>query len=347
MLDYAGIFPPASLELDQAIRNFAMYRNSKENWMQSCFIIPAKNLSELQQYKENLFTQSPPFSFSILGRSAETKDDFISNLNLDLQSMVDFIRFHNTKNSESRYELVKPDLFEIKLPNYVLDESEDKIFIFLKNIHDIVKKSQFYLLLYSNERLLRIFFEVPVTDNWLVAIKSVTKAINTLNNQIRLQLENSNIPSPSVIISYGLKLRTGGVVSTAFPSSEVVAYTIHTTITNKVSLKATAGLHHPISKINTVNKQFVYPLNIKMFGFMNIIGAEIFGFQGLSIEKIKEIIDDENPNNFVFTESSFKWKNLEATIEEIQYAREKGFISFGSCDFDEPREDLKELGLLN
>ena len=90
MLDYAGIFPPASLELDQAIRKYAMYRNSKEDWMQSRFIIPAKRLSELQQYKENLFAQNPPFLFSVLGQTAETEIDYFSNLHVDLRNMLHF-----------------------------------------------------------------------------------------------------------------------------------------------------------------------------------------------------------------------------------------------------------------
>jgi hypothetical protein len=44
LIDYAGLFPPASLELERALANFKHYRASKHAWMLGRFVIPAAQL---------------------------------------------------------------------------------------------------------------------------------------------------------------------------------------------------------------------------------------------------------------------------------------------------------------
>ena len=47
IVDYAGLYPPASLPLEEAFANFVLYQQAEEAWMLSRFIIPAKRLEEL------------------------------------------------------------------------------------------------------------------------------------------------------------------------------------------------------------------------------------------------------------------------------------------------------------
>jgi hypothetical protein len=46
LIDYAGLFPPASLDMQTAVRNYSAYSASDEAWMLSRFIVPAERLSE-------------------------------------------------------------------------------------------------------------------------------------------------------------------------------------------------------------------------------------------------------------------------------------------------------------
>ena len=39
IVDYAGVFPPAALELDAAVRNFASYRRGPDAWMLGAFVV--------------------------------------------------------------------------------------------------------------------------------------------------------------------------------------------------------------------------------------------------------------------------------------------------------------------
>ena len=40
LIDYAGLFPPAKLELEPALKNYSKYIQCDNNWMMSQFIIP-------------------------------------------------------------------------------------------------------------------------------------------------------------------------------------------------------------------------------------------------------------------------------------------------------------------
>src|SRR5437016_3577280 len=87
IVDYAGLFPPARLPLEQAIRNYACYRIEPENWMLGRFICPAARLAELAPFHEELFQTGPPFVFSALGRGGATVAEFLEGLRADLEAI--------------------------------------------------------------------------------------------------------------------------------------------------------------------------------------------------------------------------------------------------------------------
>lgn len=52
IVDYAGLFPPASVSMATAVRNFAHYRASTNGWMLGRFICPAQSLSQFSDEAE-------------------------------------------------------------------------------------------------------------------------------------------------------------------------------------------------------------------------------------------------------------------------------------------------------
>jgi hypothetical protein len=46
IIDYAGLFPPAGLDMPSAVANYARYSASPESWMLARFVAPANRLSE-------------------------------------------------------------------------------------------------------------------------------------------------------------------------------------------------------------------------------------------------------------------------------------------------------------
>lgn len=47
IIDYAGLFPPASLSMEDAVREYAAQRISRERWMLGRFVVPTSRLPEL------------------------------------------------------------------------------------------------------------------------------------------------------------------------------------------------------------------------------------------------------------------------------------------------------------
>jgi hypothetical protein len=57
------------------------------------------------------------------------------------------------------------------------------------------------------------------------------------------------------------------------------------------------------------------------------------------------ILEDGAPDHYRFDEGGLHWRELTVPTEAIARAR-KTILSFGSCSFDEPRDDLRALGWL-
>jgi hypothetical protein len=138
---------------------------------------------------------------------------------------------------------------------------------------------------------------------------------------------------------FGYKLRSGGVTADAFPTSAQIASALVTPATHQLPIKFTAGLHHPI-------RQFRDEVKTKMHGFLNVLGAAVLAAEHRwDTEQTAAMLEDEDPDSFSFTDVFFAWREWKIDIERLRYRRR--FVrSFGSCSFDEPREDLRALGLL-
>jgi hypothetical protein len=81
-----------------------------------------------------------------------------------------------------------------------------------------------------------------------------------------------------------------------------------------------------------------------MHGFLNLFGGGILAaVNGLSAAQLAAILADEDGANFQFDDNGFRWRDFAASPSQIKQARQTLFISYGSCSFDEPREDLSQL----
>jgi hypothetical protein len=146
---------------------------------------------------------------------------------------------------------------------------------------------------------------------------------------------NSEMDEPT----FGFKMRTGGVTPDAFPTSAQIARALVVPATHQVPIKFTAGLHHPL-------RQYREEVQTKMHGFLNVLGAAILAAEHKWDEKqIVAMLEDESIESFSFDDDFFAWREWKIDIERINNRR-KFVTSFGSCSFDEPREDLRALDLL-
>jgi hypothetical protein len=139
--------------------------------------------------------------------------------------------------------------------------------------------------------------------------------------------------------TFGYKLRTGGVTVDAFPTSMQIAKALVTPATHQLPIKFTAGLHHPL-------RQYREEVQTKMHGFLNALGAAVLAAEHRwDTNQTAKMLEDENVDSFSFTDEFFAWREWRIDAKRLQYRR-RFVVSFGSCSFDEPREDLRALGFL-
>ena len=159
---------------------------------------------------------------------------------------------------------------------------------------------------------------------------------NRVEQTIALLAEfNSDADSPT----FGYKLRTGGVTADAFPTSMQIAKALVTPATHQLPLKFTAGLHHPL-------RQYREEVETKMHGFLNVLGAAVLAAEHRwDANQTAFMLDEENADSFSFDDDFFAWREWRIDTKRLQYRR-RFVVSFGSCSFDEPRDDLRALNLL-
>lgn len=142
------------------------------------------------------------------------------------------------------------------------------------------------------------------------------------------------------------KIRMGGITPESFPKTWHIIRFIGTCLAANLPFKATAGLHHPVRCFKPLTYQQNAPEGM-MNGFLNIFLAVAFLRLAYKRSLIKELIEDEWSESFMFDDNGVLWRQeYFLSTEHLRYLRRKNIISFGSCSFEEPIEDLQEIGLL-
>ena len=280
LIDYAGLFPPAGLEMRNAVANYASYLAGPDSTMLGRFIIPATRLSELSSMTGSLPERDAaiPWKLSVL------------------------------IGDQVRDEIEKVREFRAQGGNAVVDTLE-------------VKAASTERVQAVSEAVpddCRVFVELPVTD---------------LNHRVLDKIRKSG---------FSAKIRTGGIEQASFPTSGQVIQFLGACRERSIAFKATAGLHHIVCGS--------YPLTYEaaaergeMFGFLNVFLAAAFMFCGASPEEGEAILRERSLKAFQFRADSIAWNGRNLSVQQIAEGRVQFAVSFGSCSFTEPVEELKKM----
>ncbi len=292
IVDYAGLFPPASLDMRTTVRNFASYRDHPQGWMLSRLIIPAPRLDEFEREAARMLPTdegAEPWRLSALLPPAS---------DADLDDAYRRIAEFNDRHEPAAAGQALIDSVEIKVT-----ASGD--------IDRVVNETP---------EGLRIFFEIPTADD----PRGLIAALAGFEKDAPV----------------AAKVRLGGATPDSYPAPSELARFLGACAAAHVTFKATAGLHHPV-------RHFSREVGADMHGFFNVFLAAI-GLDEGEIDEAQavEILDERNPHAFRFTEQCAAVGDCTFTDEQIALGRERFALSFGSCSFDEPVEDLQSLGLV-
>jgi hypothetical protein len=141
------------------------------------------------------------------------------------------------------------------------------------------------------------------------------------------------------------KARTGGVTADAFPPAPEVARFILGCAELDLPFKATAGLHHPLRGEQRLTYESDSP-SATMFGFLGVFGAAALARRGADEAMLVKVLEERDPDALAFEGDTMRWRDHTIDIGSVSAARHELALSFGSCSFREPVEDLRRLGLL-
>ncbi len=356
LIDYAGLFPPAKLDMPEAALAYSEHRASPFAWMLGRFICPAGRLGELEQQLDLLApVGTAPLRISLLGGGGDDADVFLCGLDGELKAACEFAGRNAGR--------VVIDVIETRWPPAVLascDAAETHTLAGMAagriaaaagrlNPRDdgaagdgspthgagASRASAAEPGMSRQAGTVRPFFEAALSENWRSEIPEFVLGL----------ADHNGGTVDSGCGAAGLKLRTGGVEARMFPSSEQVAFAVAECCRHGLAFKATAGLHHPI-------RHYSEPVETHMHGFLNLFGGAVLlhaatapGSPSFGEAELREMLDDESPAAIAFHPDGMAWRGHWAPLERIAFGRALLAISFGSCSFDEPVEDLSRMGL--
>jgi hypothetical protein len=141
------------------------------------------------------------------------------------------------------------------------------------------------------------------------------------------------------------KVRTGGLTPDAIPSSAQLAAFLCEAANRRLPFKATAGLHHPIRAVRALTYAPDSP-RAAMHGFLNVFAAATFAWHGMDQGHVEELLEETDGRALEFGGDDLYWNEHRITTAQIVEARRAFAHSFGSCSFEEPVTELRELELL-
>lgn len=277
VVDYAGLFPPADLDMETAVRNYQDALTGENSWMLRTFVLPASRLGVFQTAFENVCCgeREQPWTLSVL--CPEEQDRRAVE---EFQEGAVFLRSVETRAADAA----------------------------------------------AAQTALR---GLPESRSCYVEF-APEKAEEIL----------------PVLAEHGgrAKLRTGGVSAAAIPSVEAVAGFLRACAAHRVPFKATAGLHHPLRGMHLLSAEGA--ARATMHGFINVFLAASLAWYGADEAALAQTLAEEDPGAFALQDDVIRWQGNAITVDQLEPVRRDFAISFGSCSFREPVDDLLAMGWL-
>jgi len=285
VIDYAGLFPPASLNMRTCVANYSSYLSHRQSWALGRFVLPLARLEEFVSAQERTASEMWHLSGIV---SANAVSD-----------------------------LAAADAFNRRACGAVVDAVEVRV----------STPQEIELVAKHQPQGAAAFFEIAA--------------------------ENANELLPVVSRVGGFaKLRSGGVSADAFLSVDTIAVFIERCAELGLPFKATAGLHHPLCGTHPLTYDANSP-EATMHGFLNVLTAAAIAWEArgsVQLATLATCLADPERANWHFGEDALTWSGdeepMRIELETLRALRSNFALSFGSCSFEQPIREMRELDLL-
>jgi hypothetical protein len=309
LIDYAGLFPPAKLGMGDAATEYARQLMGPHAPALGRFICPVSRFEQLS--RDGAIVMPGTYATSGYQEMADASDPWSVSALIDgeLEAGLDMVDAFNDHHADAAHGRARIDAIELR----VRTPTE------IDTVLDTVPEDIAIAIEFPAEA-------VQQRGDWPGDPRGFIAA-----------LSGSNAAA---------KIRCGGVTPDAFPSPADVARFLAACHAGGVSFKATAGLHHPVRAEHRLTYEPAPPRGV-MHGFLNVfLGAALLHAGKIDPATLEKLLGDTDPKSFAFTDEHASWQGRTIPTAQIARARESFCLSYGSCSFAEPLDDLAALGLL-
>ena len=210
LIDYAGLFPPAVLDMSRAATEYANAREGPHAWMLGRFIVPAARLEELGDGARRF-----PLSV-IVNAAVDARADTAAWFAAVSQILASLAR---ARDGGARIEALEVALPAPRWQRETFDAALGQLAVLLERagLNDVSAYAEFPR-------------KALTGDAWTTGLPGAMSAAK------RARL--------------GVKLRCGGLDVSDFPSVDEVAAFVSAAVAENLRWKATAGLHHPVRHLD-------------------------------------------------------------------------------------------------
>lgn len=274
LIDYAGLYPPASLDMGSAVRNYLRYQRGPHAAALGRFVVSLDRMGELRGVAED--------SLAEMGLSVIVPADAnFSTLSQLLNAAPGRIAFECRVNQ----------LSDIKRVTAHMPAGAE------------------------------CYFEIPMGQG----SEALLDAIAAQGARV--------------------KIRMGGVIAEAFPAASATVHLLRAIAKRHLPFKATAGLHHPIRSRHPFTYEAASPAGT-MHGFVNLMSAAALLYFGVTTGEALHTLEEEDAQAWQIEPEAVRCRAFRWSADQMREVRQKFFISFGSCSFEEPICDLEAMGWL-
>lgn len=279
LVDYAGLFPPAALDMSAAVRQYAEYAASDQAWILGRFVVPVAHLDAFLDAQSELRDQPEWHLSALVGANGEADMDVVRS-------------FNKTMTGRAHIDTIEAKAATVEAVARIADNASD----------------------------FNVFVEIALSD------------FAPLLEAIRDRGVNA-------------KVRTGGVTGELFPEPEALLDFIEQACHANVPFKATAGLHHAMRG----DYRLTYDEGSAkgpMFGFLNVFLTAAFVHAGMADGAALALLLERDVKKIHVSANDIRWGHRSITTDDIRASRDCVAVSFGSCSFREPIDELRAAALI-
>ncbi len=180
LIDYAGLFPPAELDMGSAVAEFLAHRGEPASFLLARFVCPAARLVELALAVAE-HPDAAPVPLAVLGRGGATGAEVLAGIDLDLASLRRLGFEHGHR--------FRVDVIELKLPQDDIDAAVDGVVARIAT---------------AGPWRLRVFLEPSLLGEWRPRVERAAAALAGTGAGLKIRcggLDAAAVPSVEAVTS--------------------------------------------------------------------------------------------------------------------------------------------------